>query len=92
MGAFQKGRTIEARIFILSLILIFAGASRLVMKMSFGEWDEGILVEENCARVLPSYALLLTSIILCVWLPGQPVSDHSLGNSQYRRQCSWISY
>ncbi|MDD3813968.1 MAG: proton-conducting transporter membrane subunit [Desulfocapsaceae bacterium] len=69
MGAFQQGRTIEVSIFILALILIFAGASRLVMKMSFGKWDEEILVDENWTRVLPSYALLLTSVILCVWLP-----------------------
>lgn len=69
LGAFQKGRTVSVSIFILALVLIFAGASRLVMKMSFGKWDDEILVDENMARVLPSFALLLTSIILCVWLP-----------------------
>ncbi len=69
IGAFQKGRSISISIFIFALILIFAGASRLVMKMSFGKWDDEILVDENMARVLPSYALLLTSIILCVWMP-----------------------
>jgi hydrogenase-4 component F len=69
MGAFQQGRIISVSFFILALILIFAGASRLVMKMSFGAWNDEILVDENMARVLPSYALLLTSIILCVWLP-----------------------
>lgn len=69
LGAFQQGRTISVTLFILALVLIFAGASRLVMKMSFGKWDEEILVDEKMARVLPSYALLLTSIILCVWLP-----------------------
>lgn len=69
IGAFQKGRSISISIFIFALVLIFAGASRLVMKMSFGKWDDEILVDENMARVLPSYALLLTSIILCVWMP-----------------------
>ncbi len=69
LGAFQQGRTISISIFIVALVLIFAGAARLVMKMSFGKWDEEILVDEKMARVLPSYALLLTSIILCVWLP-----------------------
>lgn len=69
LGAFQQGRTISISIFIIALVLIFAGASRLVMKMSFGKWDDEILVDENMARVLPSYALLLTSIILCVWMP-----------------------
>jgi hydrogenase-4 component F len=69
MGAFQQGRSISITIFILALVLIFAGASRLVMKMSFGKWDDEILLDETMARVLPSYALLLTSIILCIWLP-----------------------
>lgn len=69
IGAFQQGRTISISIFIVALVLIFAGAARLVMKMSFGKWDEEILVDEKMARVLPSYALLLTSIILCIWLP-----------------------
>jgi hydrogenase-4 component F len=69
LGAFQQGRIISITIFILALVLVFAGASRLVIKMSFGRWDEEILIDENMARVLPSYALLLTSIILCIWLP-----------------------
>ncbi len=69
MGTFQQGRSISITIFILALVLIFAGASRLVMKMSFGKWDDEILLDETMARVLPSYALLLTSIILCIWLP-----------------------
>jgi hydrogenase-4 component F len=69
MGAFQQGRTLSVSIFILALILTFAGASRLVMKMSFGRYDGDILVDEEWSRVLPSYALLITSFILCIWLP-----------------------
>ncbi len=69
MGAFQQGRKISISIFILALILIFAGASRLVMKMSFGKHDNDILVDEKWIRVLPSYALLITSLVLCVWMP-----------------------
>jgi len=70
MGAFQQGRNICVSIFIFALILIFAGASRLVLKMSFSPGSEAeILVEENLARTLPSFALLLASIALCVWLP-----------------------
>ncbi|MCI5224733.1 MAG: hydrogenase, partial [Candidatus Electrothrix sp. AR4] len=71
MGAFQQGRTISVSIFIIALIFIFAGASRLVMKMSFGKYDDEPLVNETLIRVLPSYALLLTSFILCVWLPDR---------------------
>ncbi len=69
MGAFQQGRTLAGTIFILALIFIFAGASRLVMRMSFGTFNKEILVEEKWIRVLPSYALLCTSFILCIWLP-----------------------
>ena len=70
MGAFQQGRALEVSIFILALILIFAGASRLVTKMCFAKCDDpDILVEENLARTLPSYALLLASVVLCIWLP-----------------------
>jgi hydrogenase-4 component F len=69
MGAFQQGKYISITVFIFALILIFAGASRLVMKMSFGKCDSEIIVDENLMRVLPSYALLLASFILCIWLP-----------------------
>ncbi len=70
MGAFQQGRNISVSIFIFALILIFAGASRLVTKMCFASCDNAeILVKENWARTLPSFALLAVSLILCVWLP-----------------------
>ncbi|MBU4262176.1 MAG: hydrogenase [Proteobacteria bacterium] len=69
IGAFRSGRFVSIGIFIFCLILIFAGAARLVMRMSFAQHDEDILVQEKMLRILPSYALLLTSAILCVWLP-----------------------
>jgi len=70
IGAFKQGRNISVSIFIIALILIFVGASRLVMKMSFAPNDMSKpLISENLARTLPSYALLLASITLCIWLP-----------------------
>ncbi len=39
------------------------------MRMSFAQHDNDILVQEKFLRILPSYALLLTSAVLCVWLP-----------------------
>ena len=71
MGAFRSERYVVVSIFIFSLILIFAGASRVVMRMSFIPRDSQVLVEEKMMRVVPSYVLLLTSIGLCVWLPDQ---------------------
>ena len=69
LGAFQQGRHICISVFIFALIIVFAGATRLVMKVSFGTHDDDIRVNETLMRVVPSYALLLTSIMLCIWMP-----------------------
>lgn len=69
IGAFRSGRHVSISIFIFCLVLIFAGAVRLVMRMSFAQHGEEILVPEKFLRVLPAYALLFTSVVLCVWLP-----------------------
>ena len=69
MGAFQQGKYVSISVFIFALIVIFAGASRLVMNMSFRKCESEIIIDESLLRVLPSYALLLTSIVLCIWLP-----------------------
>ena len=69
-GAIKAGRYVAISIFIISLILIFAGASRLVMEMTFGERaDDDILVREKWMRALPPLLLLLTSMGLVIWLP-----------------------
>jgi hydrogenase-4 component F len=69
MGAFQAGRFAVMAAFIFCLILVFAGAARIVMRISFTSTNADILVEERFLRVMPSYALLLTSIVLFVWMP-----------------------
>lgn len=70
LGAIKAGRYVAISIFIFSLILIFAGASRLVMQMVFGQrHDDEILVPETWVRVLPPIVLLLTSLALVIWLP-----------------------
>jgi len=70
LGAIRAGRYVAISIFIFSLILIFAGASRLVMQMVFGErTDDDILVPEKWLRSLPPILLLLTSLALVIWLP-----------------------
>ena len=69
IGAFQQGNTISVTIFIFALILVFAGASRLVMRMCFGRNDQEVLVPESYGRLLPPLGLLLSSVLLCVWLP-----------------------
>jgi len=69
MGAFQRGRFVVLAAFIFCLTLVFAGAARIVMRISFANAGEEILVEERMLRVIPSYVLLLTSIGLFLWMP-----------------------
>ncbi|MBU0943662.1 MAG: hydrogenase [Proteobacteria bacterium] len=70
LGAIKAGRYVAIGIFIFSLILIFAGASKLVMQMVFSEKEnDDILVPEKWTRALPPILLLLTSLALVIWLP-----------------------
>ncbi|MCF8055127.1 MAG: hydrogenase [Desulfocapsa sp.] len=70
LGAIKAGRYVVITIFIFSLILIFAGASRLVLQMVFSEPEnDDKLVPERWTRALPPIILLLTSLALVIWLP-----------------------
>ncbi|KAA0258243.1 hydrogenase [Deferribacter autotrophicus] len=64
IGAFKKGYYVSVGIFIFSLIVIFAGFSRYLMKMSFDDFDYDIKVGEKITRIFPQYALLLASLVL----------------------------
>ncbi len=69
-GAVKAGRYVVMAIFIFCLILVFAGASRLVIQMVFGTRDsDEILVPERWKRALPPLVLLLTSMALVIWMP-----------------------
>jgi len=68
-GAFQTGHPVAAGLFIAALVLVVAGFARIVMTMSFGPNREEVLVPEQNARIMPPLALLLTSALLCVWMP-----------------------
>ena len=69
IAAFQTGHYVAVGIFLASLCVIFAGFARHLMSIAYGpsESEEGI--EERAAMVWPQYALLLTSIVLCFWMP-----------------------
>jgi hydrogenase-4 component F len=70
LGAIKAGRYTAIAIFIFCLILIFAGAVRLAMRMVFRDRsDEDILVKEEWMRTLPPVILLLTSMALVIWMP-----------------------
>jgi hydrogenase-4 component F len=69
VGAFQEHRYISVALFLLALTLVGAGIGRIFMSMSYGETTGKLQVEEKALRLLPSYALLLASVALCVWMP-----------------------
>jgi len=70
IGALRANHYIGAGIFILSICVIFAGFARHVMQISFGDvGSASIQFQEKAAMVWPQYALLLTSVVLCFWMP-----------------------
>jgi hydrogenase-4 component F len=69
IGAFQAGRYWSIGVFLFCLVLIFSGASKMVMRMSFGPTEQEGLSKEKLLRVAPPLVLLLTSAVLCFWIP-----------------------
>ncbi|MCP4667038.1 MAG: hydrogenase, partial [Deltaproteobacteria bacterium] len=69
VGAFRAGHHVGVGIFILSLCVIFAGFANQAMKISFGDTDAKIRITEKASMIWPQYALLLTSLVLCFWMP-----------------------
>ena len=69
IGAFRAHHYVGLGIFILSICVIFAGFARHIMKISFGDVDTTVNFQENATMVWPQYALLLTSVVLCFWMP-----------------------
>jgi hydrogenase-4 component F len=69
LGAFRSGHPVAAAMFIATLLLVIAGFSRVVLSLSFGPVQEELQIPEQPLRILPSFALLLTSLVLCLWMP-----------------------
>ncbi len=69
MGAFRNGHYVGAGIFILSLCVVFAGFSNHVLNISFKGHHTAARMEEKVGMIWPQYLLLLTSLVLCCWMP-----------------------
>ncbi|SDU15174.1 proton-conducting transporter transmembrane domain-containing protein [Desulfobacula phenolica] len=79
VAAFRTGHYVAVGIFILSLCVIFAGFANQVMKISFNNFDNDsydkgdsnkkVCLTEKASLVWPQYILLLTSLILCFFIP-----------------------
>jgi hydrogenase-4 component F len=78
VAAFRAGFHVAITVFILSLCVIFAGFANQIMKISFDECNTEIKIKEKAGMVWPQYLLLLTSLILCFFIPdslNQTISD-----------------
>ncbi|BBO80382.1 hydrogenase [Desulfosarcina ovata subsp. sediminis] len=69
IAAFRSGNIVVTAVFILSLCVIFAGLANNVMRISFSPADSNAPIKDQTSLVWPQYALLLTSVALCFWMP-----------------------
>lgn len=69
IAAFRTGHHVEIGLFILSLCVILAGLANNVLKISFDGSRPTRQVAEATGMVLPQYVLLMTSLVLCFWMP-----------------------
>ena len=69
MAAFKSGHYVSAGIFVFSLCIVFAGFANQVMKISFSGSCPTAPIKERAGMVWPQYILLLTSVILCFFIP-----------------------
>lgn len=68
-GGFQERRFVVVGLFIVSLCLVFAGAGKAFMAMSFERSGHDVKQQEHFLRLLPPCILLLASILFCIWMP-----------------------
>ena len=69
LGAFKAGHYISVIVLVVSLCAIFAGFANQIMKISFNTSDATMGLTEKASLVWPQYVLLLTSLVLCFWIP-----------------------
>jgi hydrogenase-4 component F len=69
IAAFRSGHYLAIGIFLVTLAVIFAGFANHIMRISYGNSSTDEPIPERRAMVWPQYALLLISIVLCLWMP-----------------------
>ncbi|KJS30133.1 MAG: hydrogenase [Desulfatitalea sp. BRH_c12] len=69
IAAFRAGHYGAVSIFILSICVIFAGFIKHIIRISFGPSPSTIRMEEQPTMIWPQYVLLVTSVVLCFWMP-----------------------
>ena len=70
LGAVRTHHPVAAVVFVSGLLLVFSGACRHLMGMTFAaSKTEEVLVKEKFIRLFPPYILLAASIMLTFWMP-----------------------
>jgi hydrogenase-4 component F len=69
MGLIRNGRFFYAVLFLLALVLVFSGASKAFIRMSFSKSEPELLVSEKWGRTIPPLMLLGGSVLFSLWLP-----------------------
>ncbi|NOX26339.1 MAG: hydrogenase [Deltaproteobacteria bacterium] len=72
LGALRSHHPVAIIIFISGLLLVFSGACRHIIPMTFGSGTssrDDLLVPDKLPRLLPSYILLAVSVFLTFWMP-----------------------
>ncbi len=71
-AAFQRGLPVVGLLFVTLLILVIAGFAQGALRMALGQESEvqgALRPREKVLQFLPPLALLLSSLVLCVWIP-----------------------
>jgi hydrogenase-4 component F len=71
-AAFQRGLPVVGLLFVILLILVIAGFAQGALRMALGQESEvqgALRPREKVLQFLPPLALLLSSLVLCVWIP-----------------------
>ena len=68
-GTFQKGRYLLLVILLFCMLVISSGMAKAVIKISFSKQESNGALNENPLLIIPQIVLLVTSIILCFWIP-----------------------
>jgi len=74
LGALRGHHPVAATVFISGMLLVFSGACRHFIRMTFGNTKteaDDLLVHEKLPRFLPSYILLAASVLLTFWMPKE---------------------
>ena len=69
LAAFKSKNYVAIGLFIFTLCAVFAGFAGKVLKISFSESKTTERIREKAAMIWPQYLLLMTSLLLCFFLP-----------------------